>query len=113
MKKFSLMLFCGIILLGVSGCGNKIKGTYYGEKIEGLEYEDNCIKLFDNGKCSFKVINRESITCVYGTNDNEIIIEYDYFSNIINRYSETSTCILSGNKLECDDGTIEGIYIKK
>ena len=30
MKKFSLMLFCGIILLGVSGCGNKIKGTYYG-----------------------------------------------------------------------------------
>lgn len=45
MKKFSLMLFCGIILLGVSGCGNKIKGTYYGEKIEGLEYEDNCINF--------------------------------------------------------------------
>ena len=40
-------------------------------------------------------------------------MEYDYFSNTINRYSETSTCILSGNKLECDDGTIEGIYIKK
>ena len=115
-KKVSLVLLCGVILLGVCGCGNDKKdltGTYKINVLYGIEYRGT-LKLFDSGNCTIKKeiskdgennSTSEFNSCTYDVLDNTITFKYGVSADNMNKVSE---CIIEGKNLNCKDlGYIE------
>lgn len=119
-KKVALTLLCGIVLIGVCGCGKEeekkeeIYGTYYNE-FQGHKGE---ITLYKNGSCElhytklqfgkevYQSVDKEY--CTYDSTDDKLAISYNSYS-LPDIYIDIS-CTIDGKKISC---TGEGDFEKK
>ena len=112
-KKISLFILCGIILLGVCGCGNSettITGTY---KQTNASSDTFYLKLYKNGTCYWQQYQEnvlpgmghnfeyDTTECSYDYNDNELVIT--------TQEEYTTTCSIENNVIDCGS---DGIYEK-
>lgn len=118
-KKISLFVLCGIVLLGLCGCGKESKeeifGTYYNNEFDDFTGE---LTLYKNGSCEFTykeiVFGKESINsstqayCSYDYTDEKLVISYNSY-DLPDIYLKIK-CDIDGKKLDCDD---DGIFEKK
>ena len=118
-KRICLILLCGIVLLGVCGCGNKeieeIYGTYYNYNFDDFTGE---LTLYKNGSCEFSykkiLFGKEKVNtsskeyCSYDYTDEKLSISYN--SYVLPETYLKINCSIDGKKLDCD---AEGIFEKK
>lgn len=114
-KKISLVLLCGVILLGVCGCGSKeesngnkndVIGTYnISFTNDDIEWKGT-LKLFDSNECyiethrkrDWHTTDNETADCSYNVLNNEITFKY----RVLGENYETDTCTIAKNGLECE-----------
>lgn len=115
-RKISLFMICGVILLGVCGCGkeNSITGTYNQTNANNPNGDFGySLKLYENGTCYWEYYDENSTfalghTFEYDTND----CTYDYNEDeiIITTYNKyTTTCSIDKDTINCRE---QGTYSK-